>query len=114
MAVPFPSVSLVEFAEREFPKLMKHRTPREDALQTLLLVEHATKGEGAQDAARHALAWLEYELNVVPMPPVCPKPWFYPGEGEPTAKDRAIEDEVILRALMTGRRQYQRRKKSAA
>jgi len=113
VAVPFP-VKLVEFAEREFPKLMKHRANREDALQTLHLVEHATKGKGAEDAARHALAWLEYELNVVPRPPVCPKPWFYPGEGEPTAQDRAIENEYILRVLVSGRQKYERRKRFAA
>jgi hypothetical protein len=93
---------LVELAEREFPRLMRSRNNREDALQTLALTEHATQGEGAVDHARHALAWLEYELGVVAEPPVCPKPWFYPGasESKQTAEERLFELDLELRRLV--------------
>ncbi len=108
---------LVALAKREFPRLMKNESSRGDALQTLALTEHATRGrapqgEGAVHAARHALAWLEYEIGFVPRPPVCPNPWFYPGEGEKTAKDLALENEYILRVMMTGRRKFERRRPS--
>jgi hypothetical protein len=105
---------LVALAKREFPRLMTNESSREDALQTLALTEHASKGEGAVDAARHALAWLEYEIGFVPRPPVCPKPRFYPGEGETSAKDRALEDAYILRVMTSGRRKFERRRVSVA
>ena len=73
------NVSLLELAGREFPRLWNHRTNREDALQTLFLVQFATNGDGTPEAARSALAWLEYELGVVPAKPAFPKPYFPPG-----------------------------------
>ena len=79
------SVILLALAESEFPRLMEHRTNREDAIQTLALVQFATRGEHALEIARHALSWLEYELGVVPVPPSCPRPEFSPQGNHKTA-----------------------------
>ena len=80
MSYQLINVSLLELAEHEFPRLWNHRSNREDALQTLLLVQFATNGDGASEAARIALAWLEYELGVNPAKPAFPHPFFKPGD----------------------------------
>lgn len=73
------NVSLLDLAEREFPRLWTNRTNREDVLQTLLLIQFAADGNETIETARTALAWLEYELGVVPAKPAFPKPYFPPG-----------------------------------
>jgi hypothetical protein len=71
--------SLVSLAEREFPRLMDHSTNREDALQTIALVQHGLIGRDSGEterAARRHLAWLVYELGLVSDKPRFEKPDF--------------------------------------
>lgn len=61
---PYVSVPLVAIAEREFPRLMRHRTNREDALQVLRLVQWQTGGRNALLFMRRALTELEIDLGL--------------------------------------------------
>jgi len=74
----FLGVCLIDLAEREFRRLMEHRHHREDALQTLALVQFATGDPEDVEAAYRALAWLEYELVEGSERPSFPKPHFLP------------------------------------
>ena len=71
---PLIDVSLLDMAEKEFPDLMRHPTNREDALQELALAQWATGGVDAIQAARDALAWLRYDLGLVPERPAAIRP----------------------------------------
>lgn len=60
----FVAAPLLQMAEREFPKLMRHRTNREDALQVLRMVQWQTRGVNVADAARKELTQLESDLGL--------------------------------------------------
>ncbi len=60
----YVAVPLIEMAEREFPRLMRHRTNREDALQVLRLVQWQTKGHNALPVAYEELIQLEIDLGL--------------------------------------------------
>lgn len=74
------NVSLIEHAERHHPKLMNHRHNREDALQTLRIVQLVSTPEDLETVACKALVWLEYELGVVPKKPTFLNPISTPPE----------------------------------
>jgi hypothetical protein len=61
---PYVSVPLVAIAEREFPRLMRHRTNREDALQVLRLVQWQTGGRNILPVLRRELIQLEIDLGL--------------------------------------------------
>lgn len=61
---PYLTVPLLEMAEREFPKLMRHRTNREDALQVLRMVQWQTRGQNALLVAYEELIQLEIDLGI--------------------------------------------------
>ncbi len=73
---------LIDLARREFPSLMEHPDHREDALQTLALVQFATGDPQDVETAHQALAWLEYELVEGTLKPIFPKPHFSPPSGQ--------------------------------
>jgi len=58
------TVPLLEMAERKFPKLMRHRTNREDALQVLRMVQWQTRGVNALAMAHDELVQLEIDLGL--------------------------------------------------
>ena len=58
------TVPLLEMAERKFPKLMGHRTNREDALQVLRMVAWETRGQNALPVAYDELVQLEIDLGI--------------------------------------------------
>jgi len=60
----YVAVPLLQMAEREFPKLMRHRTNREDALQVLRMVQWQTRGVNVAEAARKELRQLELDLGL--------------------------------------------------
>ena len=60
----YVAVPLLQMAEREFPKLMRHRTNREDALQVLRMVQWQTRGVNVTAAARAELRQLESDLGL--------------------------------------------------
>jgi hypothetical protein len=60
----YVAVPLIEMAERAFPKLMRHRTNREDALQVLRLVQWQTQGHNALAVASQELTQLEIDLGL--------------------------------------------------
>lgn len=60
----YVSVPLVEMAHREFPKLMRHQTNREDALQVLRMVQWQTHGVNALPVAYDELVQLEIDLGI--------------------------------------------------
>ena len=60
----YVAVPLIGLAEREFPKLMRHDTNREDALQVLRMVQWQTRGVNVIEAARTELTQLERDLGL--------------------------------------------------
>ena len=58
------TVSLLQMAEQRFPKLMGHRTNREDALQVLRMVQWQTRGINALPVAYDELVQLEIDLGI--------------------------------------------------
>ena len=58
------SVPLLEMAVRQFPKLMGHRTNREDALQVLRMVQWQTRGVNVFPVAYDELVQLEIDLGL--------------------------------------------------
>jgi hypothetical protein len=60
----YVSVPLIEMAVRKFPKLMGHRTNREDALQVLRMVQWQTHGTNALPVAYDELIQLEIDLGL--------------------------------------------------
>lgn len=60
----YVAVPLIEMAEREFPRLMGHRTNREDALQVLRMVQWQTQGLNALAEASRELLQLEIDLGL--------------------------------------------------
>lgn len=60
----FLTPALLEMAEREFPKLMRHRTNREDALQVLRMVQWRTGGVNPLPVAYEELILLEIDLGL--------------------------------------------------
>jgi len=58
------TVLLIEMAEREFPRLMRHRTNREDALQVLRMVQWQTGGINPLPVAYEELVQLEIDLGL--------------------------------------------------
>jgi len=58
------TVSLLQMAEQRFPKLMRHRTNREDALQVLRMVQWQTCGINALPMAYDELVQLEIDLGI--------------------------------------------------
>ena len=60
----YVAVPLIGLAEREFPKLMRHDTNREDALQVLRMVQWQTRGVNVAEAARKELCRLELDLGL--------------------------------------------------
>jgi len=61
---PYLTVPLLKLAEEKFPKLMRHRTNREDALQVLRMVQWQTKGNNALPVAERELVQLEVDLGL--------------------------------------------------
>lgn len=61
---PYLTVPLLEMAEREFPRLMRHRTNREDALQVLRMVQWQTGGVNPLPVAYEELTQLEIDLGL--------------------------------------------------
>lgn len=72
---------LLELAETEFSRLMKHPDHREDALQEIRMVETFVLGQPfpqKRDALRRALAWLGFELGVESRRPRGRRPSYVP------------------------------------
>ena len=75
------NADLIDLLKKEFPRLWNNHHNREDAMQTLWLIQMSTKLEDSIGAARNELAWLEKDLGLVDIKPTFQRPSNPPPSG---------------------------------